>query len=51
MLPLPLSSVQFLQFETKGRKPVAVGSDLPALLVEAELDAAQRAALAEDVSG
>jgi hypothetical protein len=46
-----LSSVQYLQFETKGRKPVAVGSDLPALLVEAELDAAQRAALAEDVSG
>jgi hypothetical protein len=46
-----LSSVQYLQFETKGRKPVAVGSDLPSLLVEAELDVDQRAALADDVSG
>ncbi len=45
-----LSSVQYIKFETKGRKPVAIGSDLPALLVETELTPEQRDALAQDVS-
>lgn len=45
-----LSSVQYIKFETKGAKPVAVGSDLPALTVEAQLSEEQRAALAQDVA-
>ena len=45
-----LSSVQYIKFETKGKKPVAIGSDLPALTVEAELTEEQRTALAEDVA-
>lgn len=45
-----LSSVQYLKFDTGGRVPVAVGADLAALAVEGELDAAQRAALAEDLA-
>lgn len=44
-----LSSVQYLKFDVKGRVPVALGSDLPELTVRTELDAAQRAALAEDL--
>jgi hypothetical protein len=44
-----LSSVQYLKFDVKGRAPVAVGADLPALTVEATLDAAQREALAQDL--
>lgn len=44
-----LSSVQYLKFDVKGRVPVAVGSDLPALTAETALDADQRAALAADL--
>jgi hypothetical protein len=46
-----VSSVQYLVFETGGRVPVAVGSDLPALNVRAELNAAQRKAIEEDLRG
>lgn len=45
-----LSSVQYLKFDVGGRTPVAAGSDLPALSVEAALDAEQRGALAEDLA-
>lgn len=44
-----LSSVQYIKFDTGGQVPVAVGSDLPELSVEAKLDDAQRAALREDL--
>ena len=44
-----LSSVQYLKFDVRGEVPVAVGSDLPALLVETALADEQRAALAEDL--
>ncbi len=44
-----LSSVQYLKFDVRGRAPVAVGADLPALSVEQPLDPAQRAALAQDL--
>lgn len=44
-----LSSVQFLKFDTQGRKPVAMGSDHPALKVRTELDARQRQALEADL--
>jgi hypothetical protein len=44
-----LSSVQYLKFDVRGRVPVAVGSDLPALTVERPLDPAQRDALAQDL--
>ena len=46
-----LSSVQYLKFDVRGRVPVAVGSDLPALAVEAALTAAQRDALRKDLGG
>ena len=46
-----LSSVQYLRFPLGGRVPVAFGSDLPGLEVEATLTAEQRAALAEDLAG
>lgn len=46
-----LSAVQYLKFDTRGAAPVALGCDLPALCVEAKLDAAQRAALAADLRG
>lgn len=46
-----LSSVQFLRFKTGGQVPVAIGSALPALELEAKLDAEQRQALAEDLAG
>ena len=45
-----VSSVQYLKFPVAGRTPVAVGSDLPGLEVEAALTAEQRAALAEDLA-
>ncbi len=45
-----LSSVQYLRFDTGGRAPAAVGSDLPALAAEAELTPDQRAALAADLA-
>jgi hypothetical protein len=46
-----LSSVQYLKFDVGGRQPVAVGSELPALVAETSLDAEQRAALAADLAG
>lgn len=45
-----LSSVQYLRFDTEGEVPVAIGSDLPVLFVEAELTGEQRAALAADLA-
>ena len=45
-----VSSVQYLKFSLQSRAPVAVGSDLPGLEVEAALTAEQRAALAEDLT-
>jgi hypothetical protein len=44
-----LSAVQYLKFDTGGRVPVAVGSDLPELRVEAALTPEQQRALAEDL--
>jgi hypothetical protein len=45
-----VSSVHYLRFDTGGRVPVALGADLRGQLeVEARLDAAQQAALAEDL--
>jgi hypothetical protein len=44
-----LSSVQYLKFDVRGEVPVAAGADLPALSVETPLDAAQQAALAQDL--
>jgi hypothetical protein len=45
-----LSSVQYLKFAVGSAAPVAVGSDLPALTVEAALSPEQRAALAQDLA-
>ena len=45
-----LSSVHYLKFDLNGRVPVAIGSDLPALMIEAPLTDPQRAALGEDLS-
>jgi len=45
-----LSSVQYLKFDTGSEVPVAIGSDLPALEIEAELTPEQRAALSADLS-
>ena len=44
-----LSSVQYLKFDTKGRLPVAIGSDLPALRIETMLSSSQQEALTEDL--
>ena len=44
-----LSAVQYLKFDTKGAIPVAVGVDFEPLAAEAQLTAAQRSALAEDL--
>ncbi|HZY04762.1 MAG TPA: DUF3501 family protein [Anaeromyxobacteraceae bacterium] len=44
-----LSSVQYLKFDVTGEVPVAVGSDLPGLALEAALTPEQRAALQEDL--
>ena len=46
-----LSSVQYLKFPVHGRAPVAMGADLPALVVETALTAEQRAALTSDLAG
>ncbi len=43
-----LSSVQYLQFQTGGRVPVAVGCDHPDIQVETPLTDAQRSALRAD---
>jgi hypothetical protein len=45
-----LSSVQYLAFDVKGEVPVAAGSDLADLKVEAVLGQEQRDALAADLS-
>jgi len=45
-----VSSVQYLKFATGGETPVAVGSDLPALAVEAPLTKEQQAALSQDLA-
>lgn len=45
-----LSSVQYLKFDVSGELPVAVGTDLPGLSVEAPLTAAQQAALRADLA-
>lgn len=45
-----LSTVQYLKFDVKGQVPVALGSDLPQLTVEAPLGEATRAALRADVA-
>ena len=44
-----VSAVQFLKFDCGSSQPVAVGSDLPELTIEAPLDDTQRAALADDL--
>lgn len=44
-----LSSVQYLQFPTAGRVPVAIGADHPELTLEANLSDEQRTALADDL--
>jgi len=44
-----LSSVQYLKFDTGGRVPVALGSDLPGAEHETTLGAAQRRALEADL--
>jgi hypothetical protein len=46
-----LSSVQYLKFDVGGELPVAAGSDLPGLSVEAPLDDEQREALRADLAG
>ena len=46
-----LSSVQYLRFDVRGEVPVAVGSDLPALVVEVRLTDEQREALRADLAG
>ncbi len=45
-----LSAVQYIKFDTGGRRPVAVGSDLPALTAHAALTPAQLEALAADLA-
>jgi hypothetical protein len=45
-----LSSVQYLAFDVGGKVPVAAGSDLPALRVEAPLTQEQREAIAADLA-
>lgn len=44
-----LSTVQYLKFGLRGRAPVALGCDDPAIAAETVLDAAQRAALRSDL--
>ena len=45
-----LSSVQYLQFDTGGQVPVAIGTDFDKLFLEVELSAEQKAALGRDLS-
>lgn len=45
-----VSSVQYMKFDTKGQTPIAIGSDLPALLVETPLSDENRAALTADLA-
>jgi len=44
-----VSSVQYMIFETGGRVPVALGSDLPALSIREELTGEQQAAIEADL--
>ena len=44
-----LSSVQYIKFNTGGKTPVSIGSDLPLLTVETVLTDDQRKALSEDL--
>ena len=44
-----LSSVQYIKFNTKGKVPVAIGSDLPLLETETVLTIDQKEALSEDL--
>jgi hypothetical protein len=44
-----LSSVQYLKFHAGSKRPVAIGSSLPELQVEAELSADQQRTLAADL--
>lgn len=45
-----LSSVQYLKFAVGPKPPLALGSDMDGLIVEVELDEAQRTALAQDLA-
>ena len=44
-----LSSVQYIKFDTGGKTPVAIGSDLPLLKAETTFTAEQQKALSEDL--
>ena len=44
-----LSSVQYIKFDSGGKTPVAIGSDLPLLKAETNLTADQKKALTEDL--
>ena len=44
-----LSSVQYIKFDTGGKTPVAIGSDLPLLKAETTFSAEQQKALSEDL--
>ena len=44
-----LSSVQYIKFNTGGKIPVAIGSDLPLLKAETALTVDQKKALTEDL--
>lgn len=44
-----LSSVQYLKFDTKGKTPVAIGSDFSELNIETELNESQFQALDQDL--
>ena len=44
-----LSSVQYIKFNTGGKTPVAIGSDLPLFNAETSLTADQKKALSEDL--
>lgn len=45
-----LSSVQYLKFDTAGEVPVAIGSDLASLRIEARIPEGAQVALAEDLA-
>jgi len=45
-----VSSVQFMKFDTRGAIPVSIGCDHPHLSIEAELPAAAREALEQDLA-
>ena len=44
-----LSSVQYIKFNTEGKTPVAIGSDLPLLKAETTFTVEQQKALSEDL--